>query len=348
MEEMIFSKSENDQGFLSYLLLNRKEIKNLKEITDWLETEFSFEQQALKKLMGFDNETRNTLLHYFAVKDVNGIFLIEILNWIQDEFGMEYLVEICLKKDCDGDTILSCIGFSQSKNVHLMLIEVLNHLKIVFKNDRKQFGNLIISSNNVGETILHIFCKRQKNSNLENFISTFIEWCNENLAKSQLEDLLFAENNEDKIFLSMLLLEPNDDSDINCKECLKIFCKTVIQLHEMIENKEKLKNRLQKEYIKSLNLIEFVAEYRLDFGFFNDWLEQHPEYPAPSELKQMDELESNIDVEQSSSSNQFENAIESENQIEISSHPEKISIERASISSTSTGRKSQKKKCICL
>jgi hypothetical protein len=299
MEEMIFSKTEDGQTFLTYLLLNKKGNSIVKETMDLIKTEFSFDQQALKKLMGFYNYFQYTLLHYFATEVDNEIFLIEILKWIQDEFGMEDFVEITLTKNIFGNTFLSCIGLSKDENAYLKLLNVLNYLKIVFKVNRKPFENLIFSTNNNDKTILHLIRDYQRISDLENMLLTFIAWCNENLSKSQLEDLLFAENNEDKTFLHTLLETPdlNDEEDKNSddessevekhKECYRIFYKTVIQLHEIIDDKDKLKTLLEQKYKKSTNLIEFVTENCEDIDFFVDWLEQHPEYPTPPKFKQL-------------------------------------------------------------
>jgi hypothetical protein len=232
-------------------------------------------------------------LHYFSTKDDNGNLLIEILKWLQDEFGMEDFVEMILKKEQFGYTFLNEINLDD-ENAHLKLINVLNHLKTVFKDDPKQFENLILSTNDCDETILHSYCEKQKISNLEKVLEKIIEWCDENLPKTQLEDLLFTRNHENKIFLHTLVerSDQKDEDDENShSDKYKIFCKSVIQLHETIDNKDKLKSLLEQKYKESSNLIEFVTENCRDIGFFIDWLKQHPEYPAPSEFKQSDEIE---------------------------------------------------------
>jgi hypothetical protein len=181
------------------------------------------------------------------------------------------------------------------------------------------------------------------------------------LPKPQLEDFLFAENCEDKTFLHSLLERPDqkddknensDDSDCDDnksevqldkhKGYYQIFCRTVIQLHETIAKKDKLKSLLEQKYKESSNLIKFVTENCLDIGFFIDWLKQHPEYPAPSEFKQ-----STDGFEQSSLRNPLENAdeIAIENQIEASGQSENISIDNASSLDPKSHKK--KEKCIC-
>jgi hypothetical protein len=313
MEEMIFSKSDENQTFLPYLFENFKTEENcVKATMVLLKTEFSFDQQALKKLMGFEEDSQPSLLHCFALVDDNGKLLVETLKWLQGEFGMEDLVDMVLKK-VFGYTFIHGIGFSKNKNAHLILVDVLNHLKTVFKDNPKQFENLILSTDYFHKTILHSFCDKQEISNLGKVLEQFIEWCDENLPKSQLEDYLFARDYKNKTFLHTLLEKPdnideedensgsdnNDSDDDNNskvkmdkhKICYQIFCKTVIQLHETIDNKDKLKSLLEQKFKESSNLIEFVTENCQDIGFFIDWLKQHPEYPAPSEFKQADVLE---------------------------------------------------------
>jgi hypothetical protein len=258
---------------------------------------------------------------------------------------MEDFPKMILKK---RKTFLHCIGLSENKNAHLKLIDILNHLKTVFKDNPKQFENLILSTDDCDETILHSYCENQEISNLEKMLQKIIECCDENLPKTRLEDFLLARDNDNKSFLHTLLerTEKKDRKDEKSrsdkqKGYYQIFCKNVIQLHETIDNKEKLKYLLEQKYKESLNLVEFVTENCRDIGFFIDWLKQHPEYPAPS--KQLDQLElsdssTSLDgIEQSTSRNPLENtddemAIKTseENQIEASGQLENISIHKTS------------------
>jgi hypothetical protein len=140
-------------------------------------------------------------------------------------------------------------------------------------------------------------CDYQEISKLKNMLLVFIEWCNENLSKPQLEDLLFAKNIKDETFLQTMLnrADKNELKSYANRECLKILCKIIIKLYEIIANKDKLKSFLEQKIENDFNFIEFVSENSeaKDINFFVDWLKEHPEYlaPTPKASDQLDEIE---------------------------------------------------------
>jgi hypothetical protein len=205
MEEMIFSKSEDGQTFLTYLLLNKKESNSIKEIMDLLKTEFSFDQQALKKIMGFDNETHNTLLHCIAGRDANGIFLLEILKWIQDKFGADNSNDWILQRNGDGKTFIDLLLF---KNENFSdFIEVLKILVDDFRIDQKNIKILIFQQNEDSETLLHYYTTEyKKKSELCGALKKFLSLVSDHLGKEILMELLLVKNKFGHTFLNYLVL----------------------------------------------------------------------------------------------------------------------------------------------
>jgi hypothetical protein len=273
-------KDKYGQTFLYNIVFNDNDNEApsiLTEILNLIKINFEFDQVEFKSFIFQVDSDERSLLHYYALKyrkSTLSLLIQKFLRFISNEFGMDAVSELVLLIDKHKQTFLYNIILNDIDNeASLNLIGILDLLKIEFKITNNFLFSIICSENYEPNSLLNLICHKYEVSNMESMLILLINWFNENLTQSQLNDLLFCKTDEGKFFLQILLERPETckkdeleiDENLNLinktkllKECCKISYKIILRLYEIISDNDNLITLLQQKYSDNLSLIEFL------------------------------------------------------------------------------------------
>jgi hypothetical protein len=295
VKELVLMRDGHGHSFLYHMVLNDKDNEApsaLVKILNLIKTETKFDHDQLKKFV-FQTEKRS-LLHYFAMKNKTfnlSQLLQKFLEWILNSFGVNAVEEIITMRDDRERSFIYNILLNDNDNqAPSSLIQILNLLKIEFNATNHLLFSLIYSETDAGKSILHIICKDYKISNMKNLLLLLINWLNENLTQSQLNDLLFCKTDEGTVFLQILLERPENcekdevgkegNSDLMEKnklhrKCCNISHEIIMKLDEIVSDKNSLNSLLQQKHRDNISLIEYLIS-QSENEYLIEWLKSHP------------------------------------------------------------------------
>jgi hypothetical protein len=171
---------------------------------------------------------------------------LELLKYIEGEFGLEFLKELINYKNSQNRTFLYHLYI----HADVYLVEILSDIITKFKNDKKFLEEFLLSVDVNGNTFLVHYLTGWYPERFTKISEICFELLNKNFGGNFLKQLILIENKNNKNLLNILLISDELENNL---EIFKILLKIFKSDRKFCDKIEKQKKILDENIEKFLN-----------------------------------------------------------------------------------------------